>query len=100
MKVREKNHNRGREWKLTARNREERSLEQTKQAERSKERSSGGGLIGQRQTERQDLPLSIQRERKQTPSAERRRQNHGQLGDKKRSVKAPKIAMVFRFTFQ
>lgn len=76
----EKNHNRGREWKLTARNREERSLEQTKQAERS----SGGGLIGQRQTERQDLPLSIQRERRQTPSAERRRQNHGQLGDKKK----------------
>ena len=39
MKVREKNHNRGREWKLTARDREERSLEQTKQTERSEERA-------------------------------------------------------------
>lgn len=37
--MREKNHNRGREWKLTARDREERSLEQTKQTERSEERA-------------------------------------------------------------
>ena len=32
------------------------------------------GLVGQRQTERQDVPLSFQRERKQTASAERSEQ--------------------------
>lgn len=40
-----------------------------------KRESSEEWLTGQRQTERQGLPLSFQRERKQTPSAERMTQS-------------------------
>lgn len=80
----------GSQQKLTARrNREGKGLRWTKQTGEKRESGGGegggeGGLIGQRQTERQDLPLSFQRERKQTASAERRRQSQGQLGRKKK----------------
>lgn len=73
--------------KLTARNREGKGPKRTKKMEEGEVREQQWKLTGQRQTERQDLPLSFQRERKQTASAERRRQSQGQLGGKK-SVEA------------
>lgn len=48
-----------------------------------KQESSRGELIGQRQTERQDLPLSVQRERRRTASAERMRHSQGWTGREK-----------------
>lgn len=81
IKMCEKNHNRGSQQKLTAKNREGKRS-QVDNANGEKRESSGEGLIGQRQTERQDLPLSFQRERKQTASAERMRQSQGRLGKK------------------
>lgn len=76
IKVGQRNQSRGRQQKLTARKREGKGLKQTK-ANGEKQESRGGGLSGQGQTERWDLPLSFQRERRQTASAERMRERRG-----------------------
>lgn len=84
-KIFKRNHSR---WSqtLTARNRDGKGHKWTKQTEGKRE-SIGEGLIAQRQTERRDLPLSFQRERKQTASAERMTESQAQLGKKCRGSK-------------
>lgn len=86
----ERNHSGESQRKLTARNREGKGLRWTKQTEKKQE-SGGGGLSGQRQTERQDLPLSFQRERRPTASAERMKRESGRAWRKKKKVKRQQI---------
>lgn len=69
----ERNHSRESQQKLTARNREGKGLRWTKQTERSKRAVEEGSV--DKETERQDLPLSFQRERRPTASAERMRES-------------------------